>query len=145
MHAATAVSAIPRENMHMQMGHDLPGCCILVPSDVKTVRLQHVLDTLHSALHAQKESIDFPFWQVKERFRMGFGNDDRMPFCMGLDIQKSQRFFIFIDYIARDFSLANPAENAHCTHGSMEVFSIYVVCSSPPAESLNIINMISVG
>jgi len=129
----------------MQMGHDLPGCCILVPSDVKTVRLQHVLDTLHSALHAQKESIDFPFWQVKERFRMGFWNDDRMPFCMGLDIQKSQRFFIFIDYIARDFSLANPAENALCTHGSMEVFSIYVLCSSPPAESLNIINMIPVG
>ena len=142
MHAAAAIIPIPRENMHVQMRHDLPGCSILVPSNVKAVWLQHVLDTFHGPLHAAKESVDFPFRQVKERFRMGFGNDDRMPFGMGLDVQKSKRVFIFKDFFAGDFSFANSAEDAGCTHGSKEKVSVYVFCSSPPAESLNIINII---
>src|SRR3989344_9503059 len=79
----------------------------MIAADIKSVRMQFLINLDHRFPNSLHQCLHFLLNKIKDSLGMSFWNNHGMSFCMRLYIKKSKNIFIFIDFIARDFSCNN--------------------------------------
>src|SRR3989344_699383 len=76
----------------------------MIAADIKSVRMQFLINLDHRFPNSLHQCLHFLLTKIKDSLGMSFWNNHGMSLRMRLYIEKSEGIFIFIDFIARDFS-----------------------------------------
>jgi hypothetical protein len=85
------------------------------------LRFQDTLDPVGNLLNGPHNRLVVLVRQILELINRCFRHYQDVARCFGMNIQKSQRFFILIDFMGRDFAFDNFRKNTICHYLSIEL------------------------